>query len=104
VSTEENKEIVLRLIHEVWNQHEAGAIDRYLGPDLREEVAKHYQQLLTGFPDLQVTVEDDLIAEADMVVARLTLMGTTQGNFAGRLGSGHLVCWSSIRIYRIDDG
>jgi predicted ester cyclase len=36
-------------------------------------------------------------------VARLTLMGTHTGAFAGRGGSGQLVCWSSIRIYRIAD-
>ena len=29
---------------------------------------------------------------------------THTGPFAGRLGSGHLVGWSSIRIYRIADG
>ena len=38
-----------------------------------------------------------------MVVARLTLMGTHTGAFAGRPGSGHLVGWSSIRICRIAD-
>ena len=104
MSTEENKELVVRLIDEVWNQHEVAAIDRYFGPGLREEVAEHHRQLLCGFPDLEVTIEDDLIAEADMVVARLTLMGTHTGPFAGRLGSAHLVGWSSIRIYRIADG
>jgi hypothetical protein len=40
------------------------------------EVAEHYDQLLGGFPDLQVTIEAGLIAEGDMVVARLMLMGT----------------------------
>ena len=29
-------------------------------------------------------------------------MGTHTGPFAGRPGSGHLIGWSSIRIYRID--
>ena len=102
MSTEEHKQLIFGLVDEVWNQHNAAAIDRYFGPGLREEVAEHYQQLLGGFPDLQVTIEDDLIAEGDRVVARLTLMGTHTGPFAGRPGSGHLVCWSSIRIYRID--
>lgn len=85
-------------------EHHAAAIDHYFGPGLREEVAEHYRQLLTGFPDLQVKVEDDLIAEADKVVARLTLMGTHKGTFAGRPGTGQLASWSSIRIYRVADG
>jgi predicted ester cyclase len=103
VSAEENKQLIDGLVDEVWNQHNDAAIDRYFGPGLREEVAEHYHQLLTGFPDLQVTIEDNLIAEADMVVARLSLIGTHTGPFAGRPGSGHLVGWSSIRIYRIAD-
>jgi predicted ester cyclase len=104
MSTEEHKRLVSGLVDQVWNQHDATAIDRYFGPGLREEVAEHYQQLLRGFPDLQVTIEDDLIAEGDRVVARLTLMGTHAGPFAGRSGSGQLVCWSSIRIYRVAGG
>ena len=104
MSTEEHKQLISGLFDEVWNEHDATAIDRYFGPGLREEVAEHYQQLLRGFPDLEVTIEDDLIAEGDMVVARLTLMGTHTGLFAGRGGSGHLVCWSSIRIYRVVGG
>ena len=97
-----HKQLISGLVDEVWNQHDAAAIDRYFGPGLQEGVAEHYQQL-RGFADLQVTVEDDLIAEGDMVVARLMLMGTHTGPFAGRDASGRLVRWSSIRIYRIAD-
>jgi predicted ester cyclase len=60
--------------------------------------------VLRGFPDLHVTIEDKLIAEDDMVVARLTLTGTHTGPFAGQPGGGQRVRWSSIRIYRIADG
>ena len=104
MSIEAHKLLVAGLVDEVWNQHDAAAIDRYFGPGLREEVAQHYQQLLRGFPDLQVTIEDDLIAEGDRVVARLTLIGTHSRPFAGRSGNGQVVRWSSIRIYRIDSG
>jgi predicted ester cyclase len=76
----------------------------YFGPGLREEVAEHYQQLLRGFPDLQVRIEDELVAEGDLVVARLALTGTHTGPFAGREASGRVARWSSIRIYRIDGG
>jgi predicted ester cyclase len=103
MSIGEHKQLISGLVDEVWNQHHAEAIDRYFGPGLREEVLEHYQQLLGGFPDLQVTIEDDLIAEGDMVVARLTLRGTHTGPFAGRDASGRLVRWSSIRIYRMAD-
>lgn len=90
MSTGEHKQLISGLVDEVWNQHNAAAIDRYFGPGLREEVADHYQQLLGGFPDLQVRIEDELIAEGDLVVARLTLTGTQTGPFAGRDASGRL--------------
>ena len=104
MSAEENKELVRRLVDELWNQHDAAAVDRFFGPGLREEVAGHYRQLLTGFPELQVTVEDDLIADGDKVVARLQLRGTHSGPFAGRPATGTEARWGSIRIYRVADG
>jgi predicted ester cyclase len=104
MSTGEHKQLISGLVEAVWNQHNTAAIDRYFDPGLREEVAEHYHQLLGGFPDLQVRIEGDLIAEGDMVVARLTLTGTHTGPFAGRDGSGRFARWSSIRIYRIDGG
>ena len=88
MSTGEHKQLISGLVDEVWNQHHAAAIDRYFGPGLREEVLEHYQQLLGAFPDLQVTIEDDLIAEGDLVVARLTLTGTHTAPFAGQTGRG----------------
>ena len=103
MSTGEHKQLISGLVEEVWNQHNAAAIDRYFGPGLREEVAEHYQQLLGGFPDLRVRIEDELIAEGDLVVARLTLTGTHTGPFAGRDASGRFARWSSIRIYRITE-
>lgn len=104
MSAQDNKELVLRLIDEVWIQHDATAIDRWFGPGLREEVAEHYRQLLAGFPDLKVRVEGDLIAEGDLVAARLTLHGTHTGPFAGQPATGRAISWSSIRIYRLTDG
>jgi hypothetical protein len=87
MSTEEHEQPIFALVDGVWTQHRAAAIDRYFGPGLREEATEHYQQLPRRFPT-QVTVEDDLIAEGDMVVARVTLMGTCTGPFAGQPASG----------------
>ncbi|MDQ3397300.1 MAG: ester cyclase [Deinococcota bacterium] len=40
--------------------------------------------LATAFPDLQVTLED-MIAEGDKVVARVTVSGTHKGTFMGSI-------------------
>jgi predicted ester cyclase len=101
---EANKKLISALIDEVWNEHDPAAVGRFFGPGLREEIAEHRRQLLGGFPDLRVTVEDDLIADGELVVARLTLTGTHLGAFAGQAATGRVVSWSSIRIYRVRDG
>jgi steroid delta-isomerase-like uncharacterized protein len=61
------------------------------------------QLLHASFPDLRITV-DDLIAEGDKVVARLTARGTHQGTFRAIPPTGQFVQWSGIRIFRIADG
>jgi predicted ester cyclase len=45
-------------------------------------VEEGVRMLLRGFPDLQVTVEE-LLAEGDRVVARLTMAGTNTGDYRG---------------------
>jgi steroid delta-isomerase-like uncharacterized protein len=59
--------------------------------------------LRTSFPDLTITIED-LIAEGDKVVTRLTARGTHQGTFRGIAPTGRVVSWTGIRIFRIAEG
>ena len=58
---------------------------------------------LTAFPDLHFTVED-LIAEGDKVVARLTVRGTQQGAFMGIPPTGKHVTVTGIDINRLAGG
>jgi hypothetical protein len=48
MTAEQNKDLVGRLIDEVWTKHDGAAIDGYFAPGLRGEVAEHHRQLLTG--------------------------------------------------------
>ncbi|HBY94176.1 MAG: ester cyclase [Ardenticatenaceae bacterium] len=59
--------------------------------------------LFSAFPDSQFTVED-LIAEADEVVARWTFRGTHRGPFAGIPPTGKQIQMTGITIYRLRDG
>src|SRR5690242_4961310 len=93
MSIEENKQIVRRY-QEIYNSNNLGALDEVVSQNLLTprimpgipsgiEGAKiAHQMMLTGFPDYQ-TVIDDLIAEGDKVVARITMSGTHTGNFMG---------------------
>ena len=58
---------------------------------------------LTAFPDLYFTVED-LIAEGDKAVARLTVRGTQQGVFMGIPPTGKHVTVTAIDINRFAGG
>ena len=73
-------------------------------PDL--DVAGVKQMTLafwTAFPDAQHVVED-LIAEGDKVVARVTSRATHQGEFMGIPPTGKRLSWTWIEIDRIKDG
>jgi steroid delta-isomerase-like uncharacterized protein len=59
--------------------------------------------LHTGFPDVQVNVED-VVTEEDKAVVRYTIRGTHTGNFFGMPATGKAVCMTGISMYRIVDG
>jgi len=56
-----------------------------------------------AFPDLIFTIED-MIAERDKVVARVSLRGTHKGDFMGVPATGRSVEMDSIDIMRFADG
>jgi steroid delta-isomerase-like uncharacterized protein len=70
------------------------------GAELLKEL---FGRLLRAFPDLHVTVED-MIAEADKVVARDTVTGTHQGEYMGIPPTGKPVTYDEIFIVRFADG
>ena len=70
------------------------------GPEGMKEIAT---MLRTGFPDLQVTVED-LIAEGDKVVGRMTASGTHKGEFMGAAPTNKVVTMQEIHICRFSQG
>ncbi len=68
------------------------------------EGLKQFVSMIFGaFPDLRVTVEDEL-AEGDKVVSRWTAQGTHQGELTGITPTGNQVDISGITIHRIEDG
>jgi steroid delta-isomerase-like uncharacterized protein len=57
----------------------------------------------TAFPDLRVTIEDQ-IAEGDKVVTRWTARGTHEASYFGLPATHRAIVVSAIHIHRIADG
>jgi steroid delta-isomerase-like uncharacterized protein len=114
MSTEENKAAFRRYIEALNKQDLAVALES-CAPDYVWHGARRYgvspdlaglKQLLTAamtaFPDAHHVVED-LIAEGDKVVARVTTRGTHRGEIMGIPPTGKRVSWTWIEIDRIAD-
>lgn len=102
MTIQENKELIRRMVEQIWNGHKLEKVSEFIGGELLEEALEHDQQFLTAFPDVHVTIED-LIGEGDKVVARLHASATNTGPFAGQPPTGNKIQFGSIRIYRIAD-
>jgi len=115
MSIAENKAIIHRYYEEVWNRCSLAAAKELIAPDIAFrgslnvttrglEGFKEYVALVrTAFPDLHNTIED-LLAEGDKVVARLTYRGTHLGKLFGLAPTGKRVTCTGIAIFRIGGG
>ncbi len=114
MSADENKAVIRRGFEEGMNQRKLQVFDETLAPtyvnhDLPTPSpgADGFKQVismfLTGFPDLQVTLEDAL-AEGDKVATRGVLRGTHHGDFMGIPATGKPVPVQYIDIWRVEHG
>ena len=96
--SEQNKNLMRRVIEELWNKKNAAVIDElyaesYVGhtPDGvlkgRAGARQHFNTYITAFPDSNLTI-DDMVAEGDKVLVRWTATGTHRGELAGIATSG----------------
>lgn len=115
MSIEQNKAIVRRYLEEAWNKRNVGIIDELMAPTYARYVSasaaplnrEGLKQRITTFhralPDLRLTI-DDMIAEKDEVVFRITIRGTHQGELMGVPPTGKQVTMTAIDIARFEDG
>jgi steroid delta-isomerase-like uncharacterized protein len=114
MSAEQNKAVVRRFIDEVISGGNVDLIDELVAPDYvyhgpgmevpgPEGLKQVFTMLRTAFPDWSESVEE-LIAEGDRVVFRVTGRGTHRGDFMGVPPTGKAVTMPGIDIVRIVDG
>jgi steroid delta-isomerase-like uncharacterized protein len=115
--SERNKAVVRRFFDEVVNGGDLDGADepvtggyvehqRLPGAEGRQgiAVAKAFLAMMRGaFPDYRFEVED-VIAEGDRVVARVTVSGTHRGELMGLAPTGKRVRTSGIEVFRLEDG
>ena len=113
--SEENKARTRQFYEEVINKKDLDLMDEYCVSDFidhnpdpgqgqgLEGVKESFRQALDAFPDLHLAI-DDMIAEGDKVVSRLTFSGTHKAEFAGIPASGKSFSVPVIDIIRIVDG
>jgi steroid delta-isomerase-like uncharacterized protein len=103
MSTETHKALLRRYYHEVLSQGNLALIPELFAPDLVERFTGAVTASRTAFPDLYVTVEDQL-AEGDRVATRFTARGMHRGPFLGVAPTDKQVILSAIHIHRIENG
>jgi predicted ester cyclase len=114
--SEENKAVVRRfseLFEEFWRTGDVDALDEVLPPDFvqhqpgsppdREGFKQSLPMFRAAFPDMRYTVED-MVAEGDKVVDRISWQATHQGEMMGIPPTGNTVRVTAIHMSRIAEG
>ncbi|GAA2162456.1 ester cyclase [Pedococcus bigeumensis] len=70
-------------------------------PTTKEGTLDFFRALRTSFPDFRMDVED-LIADGDKTMARVSVTGTHQGDFMGVAPTGAAVHMDLVDIMRFD--
>ncbi len=114
MTIEENKALVRRVIDEVFIAGSFAAVDEIVAEDFmphtwgsmgsgRQALKDAITRVSAGLTDVSMTVED-VIAEGDNVVVRLTSTAVQAGVFMGLPPSGRAYSIGEIHIFRILDG
>ena len=114
-TTEENKAQFRRTFEEMFNQGNLAVADDLIAPDFLNHEAppgnnrgpESARQLVawlrSAFPDLHYTIEE-LIAEGDTVVGRVTMSGTHHGPFQGIPPTGRSFQQTQMHFVRFRNG
>lgn len=101
MSVEQNKLLARRIVEEMWNTKNLQVIDEVYDPQVYDHagVKQFVSGMLTAFPDLHITIEDQL-AEGDRVATRYVTHGTHQGPIEGIPATGKHLSVMGIEMHR----
>ena len=111
----ENKATVQHLYEQLFNRGNLPVADEVIAPDFINHntppgsnrgpasMRQLITMLSTAFPDMHYTIEE-LVAEGDTVVARVTVSGTHRGPFQGIPPTGRSFRQDQMHFIRFRDG
>jgi predicted ester cyclase len=115
MSAQDNKQIALRVLEELFEKGNLDAADELIHPDFVNHEAppdnpqgpeglKETVSWLRGLWGPMHADIEDVICEGDRVVARVTMHGKHLGEFLGQEPTGKEFAVEHIHIWRMDDG
>lgn len=113
---EQNKAAIVRFYDEAIGKGNVDVIDELMWPDFvhhGDALFPHIEGSAAikagvggvkgAFPDGHTVVED-MVAEGETVVCRLSWKGTHQGSFMGSEPTHQVMAWKGISTYRFENG
>ncbi|WP_396612227.1 ester cyclase [Haloferax sp. S1W] len=115
---ETNKALVRKVYEEFLNEKNYDVIEELYASDFvayrakgvemprastLEDLEADARVLHEAFPDFTATIEE-LVAEDDTVVSRLTITGTHEGEFRDIAPTGEEVTYEQTSFFRVEDG
>lgn len=101
---ERNKDVVRRLVAEVFNAGRIAAIDALYAPALAPAARDWIAPFLASFPDVRMEVIA-LVADGDTVVARFICSATHTGEWLGHPPTGRrFEAVDEVSFFRFRDG
>lgn len=109
----DGREVIRKFVEEVWNAHNAEAVDKFASSDYVDHDPFHdepvkgpdgLKKLITGylnaFSDVHIAI-DELLADGNQVTMRWTGTGTHDGELRGIPPTHRKATVGGISIYRI---
>ena len=112
---DQNKNLIHRYYADLWNRWDDAVVDEIIAPGIKfrgslgvtvsglDGFRGYVAQVRAAFPDFHNQI-DDLVAEGDMVAARLTYSGTHQGELYGAAPTGNRIEYGGAAFFRISQG
>lgn len=114
MSSQDNRALVSRIAHDIWNRGDLSVVDQVMSPEgkyhgphmpggtgTREDWRRAIGMYRAAFPDSHVTYED-LIVSGNVVVGRWSATATHTGELPGVPPTGKPIAIGGITIYRIE--